>query len=490
MKKFMQKSNTALNATPKFRKLRKQSYEFNSPTSLFLFSPENKYKKFVCGLNKRSGRVQGVQKEQQRRCKSLEMMLYDVVLVGYKEEQEENPRFEVNDDVFEEYTPPAPNSITECYIDKIPDEVIINIFQNLTVADLGRCAKVSKQFRRVVWTKIFFKYNLIFDEENLDVDLAVKQISEHFKCTHYNPWQEITKFSVKDGARVSNMTLEVLAGKCPSLNCLIIRDCPFISNQGLFKIIAGSKNLVHLDVSGCKLITAAWDKYFTRHPLLKVLDLNHCTDLEDSGVKCIAMRFKNLNRLSLRGCNKITDASVDYISNFCRKLQQLSLSDCLKITDEAMWTLTRLKSTLVYLSIENLVQITDYGIRCIGKDLKLLHFNMGGCVGVSDYGVICLANGCRTLKTLSLSNTNLDDPGLCIIGDSLVSLRCLSVDNCWKITDKGVNYMVFHRRNLVKFSIKGCKLSASCFKFIKKYCANCYVEHNSVEFDIISDLMF
>ena len=46
----------------------------------------------------------------------------------------------------------------------IPDEVILNIFKNLDLKDLGRCSKVCKRFHKVghdetLWQKINLRQN-------------------------------------------------------------------------------------------------------------------------------------------------------------------------------------------------------------------------------------------------------------------------------------------------------------------------------------------
>ena len=51
-------------------------------------------------------------------------------------------------------------------LETLPNEVILNIFANLTVKDLGRCAQVSKNFcalayDKSVWTKVLVTSSIV-----------------------------------------------------------------------------------------------------------------------------------------------------------------------------------------------------------------------------------------------------------------------------------------------------------------------------------------
>ena len=67
-----------------------------------------------------------------------------------------------NDEVYLGHQVKRPK-IDGCFED-IPDEVILNIFKNLDLKDLGRCSKVCKRFHKVgqdetLWEKVNLRKN-------------------------------------------------------------------------------------------------------------------------------------------------------------------------------------------------------------------------------------------------------------------------------------------------------------------------------------------
>ena len=77
-------------------------------------------------------------------------------------EEKNMKHLNTNDEVYVGHQEKRPK-IDGCF-EGIPDEVILNIFKNLDLKDLGRCSKVCKRFDKVghdetLWQKINLRQN-------------------------------------------------------------------------------------------------------------------------------------------------------------------------------------------------------------------------------------------------------------------------------------------------------------------------------------------
>ena len=72
--------------------------------------------------------------------------------------------FATNDEVYNYVGHQEKRQKIDGCFEGIPDEVILNIFKNLDLKDLGRCSKVCKRFHKVghdetLWQKINLRQN-------------------------------------------------------------------------------------------------------------------------------------------------------------------------------------------------------------------------------------------------------------------------------------------------------------------------------------------
>lgn len=105
----------------------------------------------------------------------------------------------------------------------------------------------------------------------------------------------------------------------------------------------------------------------------------------------------SLRELNLRSCDNISDSGMAYLADGGSRITSLDVSFCDKIDDQA-----------------------------------LAH----------------VAQGLVQLKQLSLSACNVSDEGLIRLAHSLLDLETLNIGQCSKITDRSIQAVADHLRNL------------------------------------------
>lgn len=104
-----------------------------------------------------------------------------------------------------------------------------------------------------------------------------------------------------------------------------------ITDVGLSTIAFGCRNLTHINLSDCQLITDAGFAAIGRLESLAHLGLCH-TSITDVGLTAIASGCRNLTYINLRVCVRITDAGVAAIMCNCHNLTRIELYNCNLVT--------------------------------------------------------------------------------------------------------------------------------------------------------------
>ena len=85
--------------------------------------------------------------------------------------------------------------------------------------------------------------------------------------------------------------------------------------------------------------------------------------------------------------------------------------------------------------------LADGGSRITSLDVSF-------CDKIDDQALAHVAQGLVQLKQLSLSACNVSDEGLIRLAHSLLDLETLNIGQCSKITDRSIQAVADHLRNL------------------------------------------
>uniref|UniRef100_A0A182P5S2 F-box domain-containing protein n=1 Tax=Anopheles epiroticus TaxID=199890 RepID=A0A182P5S2_9DIPT len=370
--------------------------------------------------------------------------------------------------------------------DRIPDELMVHIFEWLDSSELCNIARVCRRFESVIWNPALWKIIKIKGEENSG-DRAIKTILRRL-CgqTRNGACPGVERVLLADGCRLTDRGLQLLSRRCPEITHLQIQNSVTITNQALSDLVTKCTNLQHLDITGCAQITCININPGLEPPrrlLLQYLDLTDCASICDAGIKVIARNCPLLVYLYLRRCMQVTDAGLKFIPNFCIALRELSVSDCTSVTDFGLYELAKLGATLRYLSVAKCDQVSDAGLKVIARRCyKLRYLNARGCEAVSDDSINVLARSCPRLRALDIGKCDVSDAGLRALAESCPNLKKLSLRNCDMITDRGIQCIAYYCRGLQQLNIQDCQISIEGYRAVKKYCKRCIIEHTNPGF--------
>ncbi|GAA5795417.1 hypothetical protein HPULCUR_000774 [Helicostylum pulchrum] len=168
---------------------------------------------------------------------------------------------------------------------------------------------------------------------------------------------------------------------------------------------------------------------------LEKLDIYICDHLADISVQnFITNNNHSLTYLSLAGCNRITDEAVLSVAKNCPNLEHLDLRACGLISDVSIESIAINCSNLHHLNVGRVrdrERITIQSISLIAIKTKVAVLGLAGC-DMSDECLISLAK-CRGR-----------------------GLERISVNNCYRITNKSVQAYVKYCPNLSVFEMKEC----------------------------------
>ena len=128
--------------------------------------------------------------------------------------------------------------------------------------------------------------------------------------------------------QVTDIGASILPRKCPLLSSIDVSYCGGVTDKFIHVLCKCSKNLAHLNVSGCPYVTDRGMLLLSEGVCsgsLRKLEVGGCTKISDTGVQSIGT-IKNLELLVLRSCDTVTDQGILYIAEGCPHLRSLDLS--------------------------------------------------------------------------------------------------------------------------------------------------------------------
>ncbi|KAI8974715.1 hypothetical protein BDB01DRAFT_806217 [Pilobolus umbonatus] len=169
---------------------------------------------------------------------------------------------------------------------------------------------------------------------------------------------------------------------------------------------------------------------------LEKIDIYICDYLADSSIHLLIQHnYPNtLTYLSLAGCNKITDEAIISVANHCARLEHLDLRACGLISDKSIQVIATKCRNLYHLNVGRVrdrEKITITSIDAIAKHTRVGVLGLAGC-DMTDECLISLAKHRGPL------------------------MERISVNNCYRITNKSIQAYIQYCPNLSVFEMKEC----------------------------------
>jgi hypothetical protein len=247
---------------------------------------------------------------------------------------------------------------------------------------------------------------------------------------------------LSDCPQLNDAALQTLAAGCWMIETFIMQRCRGVSDAGIVKIAQCCKDLRHLDVSECYRLGEYGDKALLEIgrccPKLRVLDLFGCQHVHDPGVRAVAKGCPLLTTLRLTGCRDVSSVAIRALAEQCTQLEVLSLSGCIKTTNGDLQLLAANCPQLTWLDISGSPNIDARGVRALAQHCtSLTYLSLAGCQRVGDAALGELASAGA--------------------GGLAKSLGELSLADCPRVTERGVDALTTVCTNLITLNLTNCK---------------------------------
>lgn len=219
--------------------------------------------------------------------------------------------------------------------DKMPNEILILMFESMSAADLFHCSTVSKRWNDlaipILWRSPTPNKPIISCLPSFAAMDKKHRIKHSHQESHLSPGFPL--HIARYGHAVKSLDLSQIAAHVTDCTIRhIVRCCP---------------QLVSLNLSHCRLITNDGLYYLGRATgiarQLQVLSLQNCRQITDAGLGHLTAHCHGLQTLHLGACPRITnDGIISLVTASGNTIRRLRLSDCSHMTGSTLHAIARL----------------------------------------------------------------------------------------------------------------------------------------------------
>ncbi|KAJ5676253.1 hypothetical protein N7462_009150 [Penicillium macrosclerotiorum] len=226
---------------------------------------------------------------------------------------------------------------------------------------------------------------------------------------------------------VSNSAMRVIAKSCPQLATLNISWCTNVTTPGLLDIVKSCSRLTDLRASEIR----GFDREDFALTLFEQNGLERLvmsrTDLTDEALKIMMhgqdpdldvltdrpiVPPRRLRHLDIHHCSDVTDEGLKSLAYNVPRLEGLQISQCSRLTDNSIIDLIQTTPLLSHLELEDLEQLTNSVLTTLAKSPchdSLEHLNISYCESMGDSGMLQVMKNCSKLRSVEMDNTRVSD---------------------------------------------------------------------------------
>jgi hypothetical protein len=348
----------------------------------------------------------------------------------------------------------------------LPPELIIEIFNYLTVSDITNICLTSKDYNILSREANKFsprKIRIINLSFTKDPDETIKTLLSLYPNISKLCYCDRNYKNINSAHQKLTVLIRLFGNKSKIISSLQSLEINFENDIDCEQFLTNLNNLSSLSISNSVSLTDLSIICISNLTKLTLLDLSYCDNITDNGINYIKL-LTNLESLDLSFCSEITDLSLLYISTittitFLKLIQTLN-----NITDNGISNL-QLLIKLKSLSLCYFPSITDLSLSYIKNILTITRLDLKFCYKITDDGINYLKlltnlnslniNSCNKITDISLSYisilttisflnfshcNNITDNGILNI-KLLISLNSLNLSFCDEITDLSLSYI-------------------------------------------------
>ncbi|KAJ5174941.1 uncharacterized protein N7482_000818 [Penicillium canariense] len=226
---------------------------------------------------------------------------------------------------------------------------------------------------------------------------------------------------------VTNSAMKIIAQSCPLLETLNISWCNNVNTNGILRVVQSCERLKDLRASEIR----GFDKeditlaLFERNTLERLIMSR--TDLTDQSLKVLmhgvdptvdvltdrpVVPPRRLRHLDMHHCSDITDDGLKSLAYNVPDLEGLQISQCSELTDDAIIDVIRTTPNLSHLELEDLENLSNSVLVELSRfpcARHLEHLNISYCENLGDTGMLQIMKHCPKLRSVEMDNTRVSD---------------------------------------------------------------------------------
>ena len=255
-------------------------------------------------------------------------------------------------------------------VEFLPNEILMNIFSNLNINDLYKCAKVSRKFRHISHDKSFWKCVNLYNQR-----VSCEFITQIIKLgTEY--------LNLQGAFLMDNVDTDLPREN--NLKCLNLAESA-IDDQFLAKLLRSSKSLEKLSLAGMNTSDQYYKQSDWNHSMLQLRTTWY--------LECVLPNAKMLTTLDLRRKSK-KDCSVHFVSIkeiilVCDQLREANFEWQKNIEDDLDFFANNLSTKIEKLNISYIGFHDQHLVKLLKRCKKITELDLYCCnlhEDVSVYG--------------------------------------------------------------------------------------------------------
>ena len=261
------------------------------------------------------------------------------------------------------------SSVLDCYIDRLPKEILEQIFSHLSPKSLIACGSVNNKWRQLAYSPIFWKAlyptqwargqwsfdfiapDLKSNDDMLATFSSLSSVSSSLSSSVESlPAEEEEEGnnnhrSIVAANEEEKIFLGIATHLLPKIghyvSTLVLSASKSLNDAHVNLLLAQVLNVRTVNLSHTTITSEAFDGLCNKNALRKLeeLILQGCARVGDnlfsSLSKCFKKSRSKLKRLNLSGCRSVTSMSMKYLLVHTN-LKELDLSGCYKIDGESL----------------------------------------------------------------------------------------------------------------------------------------------------------
>ncbi|KAH9372685.1 hypothetical protein HPB48_007788 [Haemaphysalis longicornis] len=286
--------------------------------------------------------------------------------------------------------------------------------------------------------------------------------------------------------RIKNISMELVFSRLRKLKLIEMNECR-IGNDGLRRLsglsITGKPleedafpELEHVSIRCSPYVNYRGIRLMReRMRYLGSLDIAACASVDDRAVSEIA-GIATLKHLDLHGCKKLTARSIACLSTGVLSLTYLDVSYCLHIGDDAMEKVFdgRGLAALTTLHMGS-TAITDYGLTLVALYLTCLtSLDVSRCEAISKRGIQAVSAHLKDLRCIYLGFCKRLDNDALVYLSNMENLQVVSLKGCPLIGSCGMEIFAsgVAIRNFLELDVAFTSVDDIALKYIAKVIAS------------------